>query len=82
MKEKSRTARKRVRDTLKLILEKLLDAWEEIRWIPGAILDYCMEHTWAEILLTIVVSILASLLTLFLLAFLMAKGWLPYPWWG
>ena len=82
MKEKSRTARKRVRDTLKLILEKLLDAWEEIRWIPTSILEWVMDHWWAELLVTIVVSILASLLTLFLLAFLMAKGWIPSPWWG
>lgn len=81
MKGKSWTARECVRDTLKLILEKLLDAWEYIRYTPELILDYCMEHMWAEILLTIVVSILACLLTNFLLALLMAAGYIPSPWW-
>lgn len=60
----------------------LAAVWEYIRYTPGLILDYCMEHMWAEILLTIVVSILTSLLTIFSIALLAAAGCIPSPWWS
>lgn len=51
------------------------------REIPGAFLDYLIDHRWAAILVQIVVSVLACLITIFLIALLAAAGYIPPPQW-
>ena len=51
------------------------------REIPGALVDYLMEHRWARILAAIVVSVLTYLITIVLLAPLAAAGCIPSPQW-
>lgn len=63
------------------MLRKLHDALEFFLYLPGAFIDFLMDHRWARVLTTLVVSVLVSLLTMLLLAFLMAAGYIPKsPW--
>ena len=54
-------------------MDRLTELAAMARQIPGALVDYLMEHRWARILAAIVVSLLTYLITIALLAVLAAE---------
>lgn len=62
-------------------MDRLTELAAMAREIPGALVDYLMEHRWARILAAIVVSILTYLITIALLAALAAAGCIPSQLW-
>lgn len=55
--------------------------FKRIWWELGLFLDFLVDHSWAQVLVTVVVVIATSLITMLLLAYLMAGGYIPRPQW-
>lgn len=82
MKEAQTMVKNRIAGkAIRRLLNQLTELAATAREIPGALVDFLMEHRWAKVLATIVVSILAYLITIALLAVLGAAGYIPSPPW-
>lgn len=55
--------------------------FKRIWWELGLFLDFLIDHSWARVLVEVVVVIATSLITMLLLAYLMAAGYIPRPQW-
>lgn len=49
--------------------------------LGGAMMDFLLDHRWAQLMVTVLASIAGSLIAILLLTYLGLAGYIPLPWW-